>query len=80
LESLRRELLRDIRVTLIEPGVVATELPDRITYDETRKGVQQLYSRPHVTAEDVAEVITFVRNRPRHHTINEVLLRPAGQV
>ena len=27
-ESLRQELLPDIRVTLIEPGVVATELPN----------------------------------------------------
>jgi NADP-dependent 3-hydroxy acid dehydrogenase YdfG len=79
-ESLRQELLPDIRVTLIEPGVVATELPDRITHDETRKGVQQLYSQAQVTADDVAEVITFVLNRPRHLAINEVLLRPAGQV
>ena len=30
-ESLRRELLPDVRVTLIEPGAVATELPDHIT-------------------------------------------------
>jgi NADP-dependent 3-hydroxy acid dehydrogenase YdfG len=79
-ESLRQELLPDIRVTLIEPGVVATELPDPITHDETRKGVQQLYSQAQVTADDAAEVITFVLNRPRHLAINEVLLRPAGQV
>jgi NADP-dependent 3-hydroxy acid dehydrogenase YdfG len=79
-ESLRQELLPDVRVSLIEPGVVATELPDHITHDETRQGVQQLYSQAQVTAEDVAEVITFVLNRPRHLAINEVLLRPAGQV
>ena len=48
--------------------------------DETRQGVQQLYSQAQVTAEDVAEVITFVLNRPRHLAINEVLLRPAGQL
>jgi len=30
-ESLRRELLPDVRVALIEPGAVATELPDHIT-------------------------------------------------
>ena len=39
-ESLRQELLPDVRVTLIEPGVVATELPDHITHAETREGVQ----------------------------------------
>ena len=37
-ESLRQELLPDVRVTLIEPGVVATELPNHITHDETRAG------------------------------------------
>ncbi|MFC7725498.1 SDR family oxidoreductase [Nocardioides sp. GCM10028917] len=78
-EALRQELLPDIRVTLIEPGVVATELPNHITYDETREGVQQLYDQAEVTAGDVAEVIDFVLARPRHLAINEVLLRPAGQ-
>lgn len=78
-ESLRQELLPDIRVTLVEPGVVATELPDHITHEETRAGVQQLYSHAEVTAQDVAEVIAFILGRPRHLAINEVLLRPAGQ-
>ena len=79
-ESLRQELLPDVRVTLIEPGVVATELPNHITHDETRQGVQQLYSQAEVTADDVAEVIAFVLGRPRHLAINEILMRPAGQL
>jgi NADP-dependent 3-hydroxy acid dehydrogenase YdfG len=79
-ESLRQELLPDVRVTLIEPGVVATELPNRITHDETRQGVQQLYDQAEVTAADIAEVVAFVLSRPRHLAINEVLVRPAGQL
>ena len=79
-ESLRQELLPDVRVTLIEPGVVATELPDHITHDETREGVQAMYDQAEVTAADIAEVIAFTLSRPRHLAINEVLLRPAGQV
>jgi NADP-dependent 3-hydroxy acid dehydrogenase YdfG len=78
-ESLRQELLPDIRVTLIEPGVVATELPNHITHEETRQGIQQLYGQAEVTAEDVAEVIAFALSRPRRLAINEVLLRPAAQ-
>lgn len=78
-ESLRQELLPDIRVTLVEPGVVATELPNHITHNETRHGVQQLYSQAQVSAEDIAEVVGFILSRPRHLAINEVLLRPAGQ-
>jgi NADP-dependent 3-hydroxy acid dehydrogenase YdfG len=79
-ESLRQELLPDVRVTLIEPGVVATELPNHITHDETRRGVQALYDQAEVTAEDVAEIVVFTLSRPRRLAINEVLLRPAGQL
>ncbi|MFE0463977.1 SDR family oxidoreductase [Kitasatospora sp. NPDC058965] len=78
-ESLRKELLPDVRVTVIEPGVVATELPTHITHEATRQGAQELYGVAEVTAEDVAEVITFALQRPRHLAIHEILLRPAGQ-
>ena len=78
-ESLRQELLPDVRVTVIEPGAVATELPTHITHAETREGAQQLYDQVEVTAEDVAEVIAFAVSRPRRLAIHEVLLRPAGQ-
>ena len=79
-ESLRQELLPDVRVTLIEPGVVATELPKHITHAETKQGVDQLYSQAEVTAGDIAEVIAFTLARPRRLAINEILLRPAGQL
>jgi NADP-dependent 3-hydroxy acid dehydrogenase YdfG len=78
-ESLRRELLPDVRVTLIEPGAVATELPTHITHEATRQGTEQLYSQVTVTAEDIAEVIAFAVNRPKHLAIHEILLRPANQ-
>jgi NADP-dependent 3-hydroxy acid dehydrogenase YdfG len=79
-ESLRQELLPDIRVTLIEPGVVDTELPTHITHEATREAVQQGYDRATVTPEEVAEVIAFALSRPRHLAINEILLRPADQL
>lgn len=78
-ESLRQEFLPDIRVTVIEPGAVATELPSHITDAETRQNVEQGYSTVAVTAEDIAEVIAFTVERPRHLAINEILVRPANQ-
>ena len=54
--------------------------PPRPRDHKDRLIVQQLYSQAQVTAGDVAEVIMFVFNRPRHLAINEVLLRPAGQL
>ncbi|GAB3576128.1 SDR family NAD(P)-dependent oxidoreductase [Leifsonia lichenia] len=79
-ESLRQQLLPDVRVSLIEPGAVATELPTHITHAETKKGTESLYDTVQVTAEDVADVIAFVVTRPRHFAINEVLARPANQL
>jgi NADP-dependent 3-hydroxy acid dehydrogenase YdfG len=82
-ESLRQEVLPDVRVTVIEPGVVATEPPNHITHAETKDGVQRLYDQAEVTAEvtaeDVAEIVVFILSRPRRLAINEVLPRPAGQ-
>jgi NADP-dependent 3-hydroxy acid dehydrogenase YdfG len=78
-ESLRRELMPDVRVTLIEPGVVATELPTHITHVDTKKGVGALYDKAEVLPEDIAEVIAFAIARPRRLAIHEILLRPAGQ-
>ncbi len=79
-ESLRQELLPDVRVTVIEPGVVDTELPQHITHEATREAVQQGYDVATVKPEEVAEIIAFVLARPRHLVINEILLRPATQL
>ncbi|WP_286955119.1 MULTISPECIES: SDR family oxidoreductase [Corynebacterium] len=79
-ESLRQELLPDVRVTLIEPGVVDTDLPTHITDEATREAVQKGYDTATVKPEEVAEIIAFVLARPRHLVINEVLLRPADQL
>jgi NADP-dependent 3-hydroxy acid dehydrogenase YdfG len=79
-ESLRQELLPDIRVALIEPGVVDTELPTHITHEATRQAVQQGYDVATVKPEEIAEVIAFVLSRPRHLAVNEILLRPANQL
>lgn len=79
-ESLRQELLPGVRVTLIEPGVVDTELPLHITHEQTRQAVQKSYDAATVKPEEIAEVIAFVLSRPRHLAIHEVLLRPADQL
>ena len=78
-ESLRQELLPNVRVTLIEPGVVDTELPSHITHDATREAVLKGYSAATVKPEEIAAVIGFVLAQPRHLAINEILLRPADQ-
>ena len=78
-ESLRQEVTgRHVRVSLIEPGAVVTELvaQNRPEIQEMVRG--QLAAEP-MQAQDVAEAIGFVVTRPRHVTINEVLIRPTEQ-
>jgi NADP-dependent 3-hydroxy acid dehydrogenase YdfG len=78
-ESLRQELQPDIRVMVIEPGAVATELTDHITHADTKTAVEQMYDRMSITAQDIAEVIAFAVSRPQRMTLNEILIRPTGQ-
>jgi NADP-dependent 3-hydroxy acid dehydrogenase YdfG len=78
-EALRQELQPDIRVTVIEPGAVATELTDHITHPDAKDSAEQLYQQLAITAEDVADVIAFAVTRPRRMTLNEILLRPTAQ-
>jgi NADP-dependent 3-hydroxy acid dehydrogenase YdfG len=78
-EALRQELQPEIRVTVIEPGAVATELTDHITHAETKAGAEKMYEQTAITAQDIAEVIVFAVSRPRTVTLNEILIRPTAQ-
>ena len=44
-EALRQELQPDIRVIVIEPGAVATELTEHITHPESKQGSEQFYQQ-----------------------------------
>jgi NADP-dependent 3-hydroxy acid dehydrogenase YdfG len=79
-ESLRQEVTkRHVRVSLVEPGAVATELASH-----NRPEVQQLIRQrfdnvERLQADDIADAIAYVITRPRHVAINEVLVRPTEQ-
>jgi NADP-dependent 3-hydroxy acid dehydrogenase YdfG len=79
-ESLRQEVTkRHVRVSLVEPGAVATELADH-NRDEVRDAIgAQLSGIERMQAEDIADVICYIVTRPRHVAINEVLVRPTEQ-
>lgn len=79
-EALRVELQPDVRVTVIEPGAVATELSDHITHEESKKSAQEYRDTVAMPAQDIAEVVAFAIGRPRRITLNEILVRPSNQV
>ena len=78
-EALRQELQPDVRVVVIEPGAVATELTDHITHGETKQAAERMYENESISAEEIAEVIAFALARPRGVSLNEILIRPTGQ-
>jgi NADP-dependent 3-hydroxy acid dehydrogenase YdfG len=80
-ESLRQELLEDnIRVTMVEPGAVETELPDHITDEEARQGLSSLLEQlDPLQAENVENAIAYCITQPKRVSVNEVLIRPTQQ-
>lgn len=79
-ESLRQEVTgRHVRVSLIEPGAVETELSSH-NRPEIQETISQRFGEiERLQSEDVAEAIAFVVTRPRRTSINEVLVRPTEQ-
>jgi len=81
-EGLRMELAPalNIRVTTIEPGAVATELPDHITDEEIIEGFKKRFATlTRLTSEDIAESIRYAVSQPDHVNVNEILVLPREQ-
>jgi len=79
-EALRQEVTRShVRISIVEPGAVATELPLH-NRPEIREQIEKRFGDTEtLTAEDIAETIAFIVTRPRRVAINEVLVRPTEQ-
>jgi NADP-dependent 3-hydroxy acid dehydrogenase YdfG len=79
-EALRQEVTeRHVRVSLVEPGAVITELAshNRPEVQEQMKG--RFGSIERLEADDIADAISYIVTRPRHMAINEILVRPTEQ-
>jgi NADP-dependent 3-hydroxy acid dehydrogenase YdfG len=79
-EALRQEVTRRyLRVSVIEPGAVDTELVSH-NRPEIQAGHSKRFAQTQkMEAADIAATIVFVITRPRHMSINEVLVRPTEQ-
>jgi clavulanate-9-aldehyde reducatase len=81
-EGLRQEALHaNVRITIIEPGFVETELQGHnegspIVMEAMGKMREQIDP---LQAPDIADAIAFALTRPQHVAINEVLIRPTKQ-
>jgi NADP-dependent 3-hydroxy acid dehydrogenase YdfG len=79
-ESLRQEVTaRHVRVSLVEPGAVATELNDHLRDDFRERAAQELDELEALESEDIADAIAYIVTRPRRVAVNELLIRPTEQ-
>lgn len=75
--SLRQEVTRRyVRVSLVEPGVVETELAGHNRPEIAEQLHQRFGDMQRLQAADIADAIGYIVTRPRHVAINELLVRP----
>jgi NADP-dependent 3-hydroxy acid dehydrogenase YdfG len=80
-ESLRQEVTgRGVRISLVEPGAVSTELISHITQPEAKAASERMVSGMRALhADDIARAVVYVVTQPPHVAVNEVLVRPTDQ-
>jgi NADP-dependent 3-hydroxy acid dehydrogenase YdfG len=79
-EALRQEFAdRHLRVSVIEPGAVATELTDHLR-DGVRENIRARFRDiERLGADDIADAIEYIVTRPWRVAVNEILIRPTEQ-
>lgn len=77
-EGLRQEVGDKIRVTIVSPGAVESELSETISDPELKHQIDT-YRKMAIPAEAVAEAIAYAIGQPANVDINEILLRPTAQ-
>jgi NADP-dependent 3-hydroxy acid dehydrogenase YdfG len=79
-ESLRQEgVPLGVRVTIIEPGAVATELPGHNRPEVLEQMAKRFAGVTPLASGDIAAAILYAIGQPANVSINEVLVRPSGQ-
>jgi NADP-dependent 3-hydroxy acid dehydrogenase YdfG len=79
-EALRLEVTRKhVRVSLVEPGAVATELAGHNRPEIQTNMASRFAAMDILQAPDIADAVSYIVTRPRHVAINEILIRPTEQ-
>ena len=81
-EALRQEALHSgIRVTIVEPGYVETELQGHNENPAVVQAIERMREQigEPLQSEDIAAGIVYAVTQPPHVAVNEVLIRPTRQ-
>jgi NADP-dependent 3-hydroxy acid dehydrogenase YdfG len=77
-EGLRQEAGDKIRVTIISPGAVESELAETISNPEVKKRIQD-YRKVAIPAEAIASAMAYAIAQPPEVDVSEILIRPTAQ-
>ena len=79
-EALRQEMLsRRVRVSVVEPGTVDTELITHGREDIRPAAQSQTASIEPLRPDDIADTVAYIVTRDRRVAVNEILVRAAEQ-
>ena len=76
-EGLRLEAGKDIRVTVISPGVTESDLASTITDTDAQKGMEEFRSQA-IPADAIARSIAYAIEQPAGVAVSEIIVRPTG--
>jgi NADP-dependent 3-hydroxy acid dehydrogenase YdfG len=79
-EALRQEMIgRRVRVSVVEPGTVDTELTTHLREDIREAARSQTASIEPLRPDDIADTVAYIVTRDRRVAVNEILVRAAEQ-
>jgi NADP-dependent 3-hydroxy acid dehydrogenase YdfG len=79
-EALRQEFAtRHLRVSLVEPGAVMTELVAQMGPEAQEAARKRFEGVERLESEDIADAIEYIVTRPWRVAVNEIMIRPTEQ-
>lgn len=79
-EALRKEVKPyNIRITVLSPGAVDTELPASVGAPAVNQAIADYYQHNAIPADSFARCVLFAMSQPENVDINEILFRPTVQ-
>nr|WP_328804573.1 SDR family oxidoreductase [Paenibacillus apii] len=79
-EGLRQEAGKQLRVTIISPGIVQTNFTEGVTNKEVRDRLTAIRDELAMPPDAVARAIAFAIEQPDDIDVNEIVIRPTAQV
>ncbi|WP_206791856.1 SDR family oxidoreductase [Amycolatopsis sp. MtRt-6] len=78
-EGLRQEAGADLRVSLVSPGMIATDFIDGIPEPSVRERLGEARDAVAIPPEAIARAIAFAIDQPEDVDVNEIVVRPTAQ-